>query len=76
LVRLLDAPLDGFPAGLAYLLTGLLLCGRWQICRHHGGKRCQGAETDFSDDAHVRFLPDESFSIRRRVAPGIPETRL
>ena len=71
LVCLLDTPFDRCPAGFTYLLTGLLLCGRWQICSHRG-KRCQRAEADVSDDAHVRFLSDESFGIRRRVVRGDP----
>jgi hypothetical protein len=75
LVRLLDTPFDRCPAGGAYL-TRLLLRGRWQICRRHRGKGRQGAETGVSDDAHVRFLPDEGFSFQRGVTPAIPKGQL
>ena len=53
LVRLLDALLDRCPACLAYLLTGLLLCGCWSAHRHYTDKQCQDAEPDSLGYAHA-----------------------
>jgi hypothetical protein len=53
LVCLLDTLFDRCPAGLAYLLTGLLLCGCWYARRQHGSNRYQHAEPDFSDRTHL-----------------------
>jgi hypothetical protein len=53
LVCLMDTLFDRCPAGLAYLLTRLLLRGCWHARRNHGSKRCQQREPDFFDRTHV-----------------------